>query len=837
MDIREKTLFSLIGAFIIILIVLILFSSTILFRSYEKIESDHVSEDTVLIVNNVNNEISNLNSIVTDWGSWDDTYSFVKGQKSDFIKLNLGTATYSSLRLNFVIITNTEGKILYGAGYNSTKNEMTPVPTGLVKELADVNSPLRNTNINNKISGFLNIPEGPVIITMYPILHTDFTGPPVGMLIMGRYLDEIEIKRLALLTLPSLSITPLESSSLSLKDRDSLIKNKDVSVDVHPINDNIIEGQRVLKDIYGNDALLLQVMVPRDIYQNGKNTVLTFIWIQLAVGAFFGLIIIFLMDKEVLSRIKKISTDFENITKKGDFSAHITISGNDELTRFAETSNQMLESLDTAHKELQKSEAQLNSIIDGSPILQFVIDQNHRIIFWNKALEKYSGIMSKDAIGTNQQWRAFYDTERPCLADLLIGGLIDKIPQWYGEKFNKSKFVEGGYEATDFFPAKGIKGKWLKFTAALIKASNGEIIGAVETLEDITDKKQAEDALQESEKRYRNVVEDQTEFISRFLPDGTHVFVNEAYCRYFNKKREDIIGKKFNPQIPEQDKSIVRQHFVSLTQDHPVAEVTHRIIMPNGQVRWQRWSDRAIFDEKGNVVEYQSVGRDVTDVKQAEEALQLAYKKLHLLSSITRHDILNQVTALKVQLELSKMETTDQDRLEYIKNEETVVDIISQQIEFTRDYQDIGINAPQWFDVKKIIENAIKTIKLGPVDVSIEFDKLEIFADPLLERVFFNLIENALRHGKKLTKIIFSYKESNDNLILICKDDGGGIPYNEKENIFNRKFFKNTGFGLFLSREILSITGLSIKETGEPGKGARFEISIPHSAYRFRTIS
>ena len=306
-------------------------------------------------------------------------------------------------------------------------------------------------------------------------------------------------------------------------------------------------------------------------------------------------------------------------------------------------------------------------------------------------------------------------------------------------------------------------------------------------------------------------MEDQTEFISRFLPDGTHVFVNEAYCRYFNKKREDIIGKKFNPQIPEQDQSIVRQHFVSLTQDHPVAEVRHRIIMPNGQVRWQRWSDRAIFDEKGNVVEYQSVGRDVTDVKQAEEALQLAYKKLHLLSSITRHDILNQVTALKVQLELSKMETTDQDRLEYIKNEETVVDIISQQIEFTRDYQDIGINAPQWFDVKKIIENAIKTIKLGPVDVSIEFDKLEIFADPLLERVFFNLIENALRHGKKLTKIIFSYKESDDNLILICKDDGGGIPYNEKENIFNRKFFKNTGFGLFLSREILSITGLSIK--------------------------
>jgi len=124
-----------------------------------------------------------------------------------------------------------------------------------------------------------------------------------------------------------------------------------------------------------------------------------------------------------------------------------------------------------------------------------------------------------------------------------------------------------------------------------------------------------------SEERYRNIVEDQTEFISRFLPDGTHVFVNEAYCRYFGLIREGILGHRFRPKIPPEDRDRVRRFFATLTPEHPVDIIEHRIIMTDGSVRWQRWSDRAIFDENGALVEYQSVGRDVTDRKAAEAAL------------------------------------------------------------------------------------------------------------------------------------------------------------------------------------------------------------------------
>ena len=152
----------------------------------------------------------------------------------------------------------------------------------------------------------------------------------------------------------------------------------------------------------------------------------------------------------------------------------------------------------------------------------------------------------------------------------------------------------------------------------VFRLPEGEIVAIYN---DVTKQKRAEEGLRESEERYRNVVEDQTEFICRFLPDGTHVFVNDAYCRYFNKKREEIIGNRFKPVLHPEDREIVALHFASLTPQNPVMNIDQRIIMPDGIIRWQRWSDRAIFHADGSLNEYQSVGRDITDRKQDEEAL------------------------------------------------------------------------------------------------------------------------------------------------------------------------------------------------------------------------
>ena len=137
--------------------------------------------------------------------------------------------------------------------------------------------------------------------------------------------------------------------------------------------------------------------------------------------------------------------------------------------------------------EIRERDVQLNALLQGSPIPQFMIDKNHIVVFWNRALESYSGIPAKEVIGTDQHWRAFYPEKRPCMADLLADNAIDEINQWYGKKSSKSKLVEDAFEATDFFPKMGKEGKWLFFTAAVIKNSRNDVIGVLETLEDITD--------------------------------------------------------------------------------------------------------------------------------------------------------------------------------------------------------------------------------------------------------------------------------------------------------------------------------------------------------------
>ena len=898
---------------------------------------------------------------------------------------------------------------------------------------------------------------------------------------------------------------------------------------------------------------------------------------------------------------------------------------------------------------LQESEEKLAAVVSGSPVPKFVIDRNHKIIYWNHALEVSTGISAEQVIGTKDQWRAFYNEKRPTMADLILDGAFDRIHELYAGKESESSVVPGSFDVIDFFPNIGIEGKWLRFMAAPIKNDNGVMLGAVETLIDISDIKRAEvelgrkneelqaafeeitateeelranldeltsqeRALQESEQRYRNIVEDQTEFICRFLPDGTHVFVNDAYCRYFGVDLENILGHRFSPALYPKDRKAVAAFFATLTPQKPVGTIDHRIIMPDGTVRWQRWSDRAIFNEKGNVVEYQSVGRDITEYKEVEEryrnivedqteficrflpdgthvfvndaycryfgvdmenilghrfspalypkdrkavaaffatltpqkpvgtidhriimpdgtvrwqrwsdraifnekgnvveyqsvgrditeykeleeqlqttsikykellenitdvyyrsdkngrlvlasqswarllgytdlsecigkniaqtfyadtfersrfleevyqngsvidyevtlkkkdgspvtvatssylyfdaagnvlgvegtfrditerkritevlketerrltdiinflpdatfaidhegkviawnhaieeltgmpakdmigkgnyeyalpfygvrrpilidliatadseleknyssvrrkgnvltaetglahlsgkdlilwgkasplynsrnevigaiesirdfterrmledSLKQVNKKLNLMSSITRHDILNNIMVCLGYLELSKYKSPNPEMQKLIEVLEQNIGAIQSQIEFTRVYQDLGVAAPVWQNVGIMLQKCSAAQK---IPVTSEISNLEVYADPLIGKVFYNLHDNAVRHGEHATKIHVRAEEQGKDMIIVWEDNGVGVLLDDKEKIFDRGYGRNTGLGLFLVREILGITGISIHETGEPGKGARFEILLPPGNYR-----
>ena len=224
---------------------------------------------------------------------------------------------------------------------------------------------------------------------------------------------------------------------------------------------------------------------------------------------------------------------------------------------------------------------------------------------------------------------------------------------------------------------------------------------------------------------------------------------------------------------------------------------------------------------------------EILERKRFEATLQLANRKLNTLSSITRHDILNQITAIVMYVSLAEEMVKDPALLEHLQKIEQSTQMIQKQIRFARDYQDIGLNAPQWQNVDITIRNAIAGLDLGGVRVERDVGRLELYADLLLERVFYNIVDNTLRHGQKATNIRFSAQETGQGLTIFCQDDGVGVPARVKEGIFKREYYRNTGYGLFLAAEILGMTDLAVVETGEPGSGARFEIRVPRGTYRF----
>ncbi|MDD1693742.1 MAG: ATP-binding protein [Methanoregula sp.] len=227
--------------------------------------------------------------------------------------------------------------------------------------------------------------------------------------------------------------------------------------------------------------------------------------------------------------------------------------------------------------------------------------------------------------------------------------------------------------------------------------------------------------------------------------------------------------------------------------------------------------------------------RDITEVVHARNALETINRKLNLLSSITRHDMQNKLTGLRTYIELAKDETDEAGMRSYLPQIEKIAEVLQEELEFTRDYQDLGVTRPVWQDIGEMIQrkSGIMTTLNIRVENSILPASLEVYADPLLEKVFTNLIDNALRYGgKTLTTLRTTTRQENRSLVITFSDDGAGIAAEDKPLLFTKGFGKHTGLGLFLSREILSITGISIAENGEPGTGARFEITVPEGTWR-----
>ena len=207
-------------------------------------------------------------------------------------------------------------------------------------------------------------------------------------------------------------------------------------------------------------------------------------------------------------------------------------------------------------------------------------------------------------------------------------------------------------------------------------------------------------------------------------------------------------------------------------------------------------------------------------------------EKLNLLFSVARHDISNELSALQLYLDILLEDHPDDRKRDYYRKFSEGFDRISSILGFMRDYLDMGMQASIWHDLGSLVSTAAGSFSGSPVKIMIDIPQIEIYADPMIERVFYNLIDNAVRYGGTISRLTFTTRCQESGIMIICEDDGIGIPAEQKEQIFRKGYGENTGLGLFFAREILRNSGITIRENGAPGTGARFEIFVPVGKFR-----
>ena len=453
-------------------------------------------------------------------------------------------------------------------------------------------------------------------------------------------------------------------------------------------------------------------------------------------------------------------------------------------------------------------------LIRGLPGLVLLCDGHGHLVGWNLGCEGLLGLSAADLAGT-QVLRLVEEEER-----LDLGRRISTLSE------------TGPFEVVVHLAGKSGARTAMALSVSLLPL--GERFLTVIVGNRLPDSLEAAASLRESEQRFKEFSELLPQAVYETDAQGVLIFANRPAIECFGYTPEDFLQPFpiFRVISPEEREKAIRNFMGSLHGARTAVGAEYTAIKKDG-TRFTMMTYASPILRDGKPAGLRGLALDITERKRMEEALQAANRKIMLLNSITRHDILNTVTALMGYTSLLKEENEPAEMASLLGKIEKTTYRIRQQIEFTRDYQELGIRGPQWQSAQEVATASTAPLRSPAVAVEIQLEGLSVYADMLLGKVFYNLVDNSLRHaGEGLSRITLTMVQGPGGPVILYTDNGTGVPGDQKERIFARGVGKGTGLGLFLTREILSLTGIGIRETGEYGKGARFEISIPTACAR-----
>lgn len=478
----------------------------------------------------------------------------------------------------------------------------------------------------------------------------------------------------------------------------------------------------------------------------------------------------------------------------------------------------------SAENALRESGAFNRAVLDSLDANIAVLDGAGKIIAVNKSWLVFAGLndadLSRVGIGSN------YLTACDRAAgegDAISRQVCDAV----------RSVLKG--ESTSFsieYPCDSpTKKRWFMLQVSPLPKRRG---GAVVSHIDITARKTMEEALRASEAHYRSIFETTGSAMVIIDEQSTIAFVNSEFEKLSGYAKAEVQGKmKWNSFVEKDDLKRLEEYHLARMNDPKTAPRSYQF-----RARDRFGSEKALL---ANAAVVPGTKRtivsivDETERRYYEDAIQQVGKKMDLLARITRHDILNQLAVLYGYLELAEERSTDKNIFPLLLKARTASESIKRHLEFARDYQNMGTKRPQWVDVQAACRRAATNMELKGFKIVAQMGGVEVFSDPMLEKVFYNLIDNSIKHGMKTSRVSFRFSVGADGMRLIYEDDGVGIPDDDKEAIFDRSTGDREGrrgYGLYLAREILGITGITLSETGKQGEGARFEMLVPRGKYR-----
>jgi PAS domain S-box-containing protein len=473
-----------------------------------------------------------------------------------------------------------------------------------------------------------------------------------------------------------------------------------------------------------------------------------------------------------------------------------------------------------AEAALSDSENFLNSVFENIPDMIFVKDaRDLRFVRFNKAGEDLLGFSREELYGKND-----YDLFPKDEADFFTGN--DR------EVLKNQQVVNIPEERIQ----TRLKGERILHTKKIsIPDESGKPCYLMGISEDITDRKRAEEIVRINQERLEKSQPLGHVGSWEFDPVAGKIWGSDEGFRIYGMippENNDLPIETIEACIPERKK--IHQALVDLLERDIPYNLEFAINPADGSPQRVITSiAEVVRDDEGRILKVAGVIQDITERKRMENALQLARNKINLLNAVTIQDIQAAAFSLTAYHELIRGRVTDAKAKAFLEKETALNQKIIDSLNFAKNYQDMGVKPPRWQNIRQVFLFAISHLDFLHITHNLHVEDLEVYADPLLETVFFNLMENVLLHGEHASEVTIRYQEKVDGLVLFIEDNGVGIPAEEKQMIFDRGHGKNTGLGLFLAREVLSITGMTIKETGEPGRGARFEILVPKENYRF----